>query len=381
MLREFFSKRRNSATYVALTTVSIGLILASSGASFDLPKAVGLGAFSKLQQAVTGSVQWVRSTFDSIGELRRAREELDVLRERLRDSERLSRDIVRLRRENEQLRELAGLSERTPYRNFPARVIGKQPGNTSGQLILDRGRLDGVRRLMPVIAQQRGITALVGRVVTVSGRTCAVLPVTGQTSYVAARLEASRYDGLLAGQGEASPFLLLTHVSTLAVKEIAYQIRLRDIGGIIVIDFIDMEKKSNQEKVFNAFKEALKRDKSKTHVLPMSEMGLIQMTRKRTREPLTRILCEPCFYCEGEGYIVSRRSVCYKIYREILRNSRDVPGHRVAIRVNPQVAEFLHREENHLIASLERSLAKQIVIYPEAQFHMEQFEIFEIQDN
>jgi rod shape-determining protein MreC len=183
---------------------------------------VGLGLFATFQGAITRSVQWVRTTFDSIGELRRAREELEVLRGRLQEAERMSRDIIRLRRENEQLRELVGLAERTPYRNFPARVIGKQPGNTSSQLVLDRGSRDGVHRMMPVIAQQRGITALVGKVVTVSGRTCAVLPITGTTSYVAARLEASRYDGLLAGQGEASPFLLLTHVSTLAVKETAY---------------------------------------------------------------------------------------------------------------------------------------------------------------
>ena len=81
-------------------------------------------------------------------------------------------------------------------------------------------------------------------------------------------------------------------------------------------DFIDMDKKSNQEKVFNALREALEKDKSKTHVLPMSEMGLIQMTRKRTREPLTRILCEPCFYCDGEGYLISRQSICYNIYRD-----------------------------------------------------------------
>ncbi len=222
MLREFFSRRRNGTTFVALAGVSIALILASTGVNLDLPKAMGLGVFATFQRAITGSVQWVRTTFDSIGELRRAREELEVLRGRLQEAERMSRDIVRLRRENEQLRELVGLAERTPYRNFPARVIGKQPGNTSGQLVLDRGSLDGVRRMMPVIAQQRGITALVGKVVTVSGRTCAVLPITGPTSYVAARLEASRYDGLLTGQGEASPFLLLTHVSTLAVKETAY---------------------------------------------------------------------------------------------------------------------------------------------------------------
>jgi ribonuclease G len=185
--------------------------------------------------------------------------------------------------------------------------------------------------------------------------------------------------GRYVGKHNLEETILKTNLE--AVKEIAYQIRLRDIGGIIIIDFIDMEKKANQERVFTAFREALKRDKSKTHVLPMSEMGLIQMTRKRTREPLTRILCEPCFYCEGEGYIVSRQSVCYNVYREILRNSRDVLGQRVAIRANPQVAEFLHREENHLIANLERSLGKQIVIYPEPQYHMEQFDIFEIREN
>ncbi len=185
--------------------------------------------------------------------------------------------------------------------------------------------------------------------------------------------------GRYVGKHNLEETILKTNLE--AVKEIAYQVRLRDIGGIIIIDFIDMEKKSNQERVFGAFREALKRDKSKTHVLPMSEMGLIQMTRKRTHEPLTRILCEPCFYCEGEGYIVSRRSVCYSIYREIMRDSGDMPSQRVAIRVNPQVAEFLHREENHLIGRLERSLQKQIVIYPEPQFHMEQFEVLEIQDN
>jgi len=185
--------------------------------------------------------------------------------------------------------------------------------------------------------------------------------------------------GRYVGKHNLEETILKTNLE--AVKEIAYQIRLRDIGGIIIIDFIDMEKKSNQERVFSAFKEILKRDKSKTHVLPMSEMGLIQMTRKRTREPLTRILCEPCFYCEGEGYIVSRQSVCYNVYREIKRNVKDFTANRVAIRVSPQVAEYLHREENHLIASLERSLGKQIVIYPEPQFHREQFDIFEIHDN
>ena len=162
-----------------------------------------------------------------------------------------------------------------------------------------------------------------------------------------------------------------------AVKEIAYQTRLRDIGGIIIIDFIDMEKKSNQEKVFNALTEALKRDRSKTHVLPMSEMGLIQMTRKRIRKPINRMLCEPCFYCDGEGYLISKQSICYNIYREILRQTQDIRGIRLTLKVNPKIAEVLHSEENHLIAYAERAIGKQIVIYPNSQLHLEEYDIFE----
>ena len=162
-----------------------------------------------------------------------------------------------------------------------------------------------------------------------------------------------------------------------AVKEIAYQLRLRDMGGIIIIDFIDMEKKANQEKVFNALKDALKRDRSKTHVLPISDLGLVQMTRKRIRQPLTQMLCEPCFYCEGEGYLISRQSICYNIYREILRDSHELPGVRLTLKVNPEIAELLHGEENHLIGNLERAIGKQIVIYPNPHFHMEEFDIYE----
>lgn len=182
--------------------------------------------------------------------------------------------------------------------------------------------------------------------------------------------------GRYVGKHNLEETILKTNLE--AVKEIAYQIRLRDLGGIIIIDFIDMEKKSNQEKIFNALKEALKKDKSKTHVLPISEMGLIQMTRKRTRDPLTRILCEPCFYCEGEGYLISRQSICYNIYREILREAHDMDSTRLTLRVNPKIAELFLGEEDLLISKLEREIDRQIVIYPNPEFHMEQFDIFEV---
>jgi ribonuclease G len=182
--------------------------------------------------------------------------------------------------------------------------------------------------------------------------------------------------GRYVGKYNLEETILKTNLE--AVKEIAYQIRLRDIGGIIIIDFIDMEKKSNQEKVFNTLKEALKKDRSKTHVLPISELGLIQMTRKRIRKPLTRMLCEPCFYCDGEGYLISKQTICYNIYREILRDSRDMIGIKVSLRVNPEIAELLYGEESHIIVAVEQVIGKQIIIYPDAKLHVEEFDIFEI---
>ena len=181
--------------------------------------------------------------------------------------------------------------------------------------------------------------------------------------------------GRYVGKHNLEETILKTNLE--AVKEIAYQIRLRDIGGIIIIDFIDMEKISNQEKVFSALYTAFLKDRSKTHILPMSDMGLIQMTRKRIRKPLTRLMCEPCFYCEGEGHLLSGQTLCYNINREILRQAKDMMGVGLTLRVNPHIAELLHGEENHLINSLEHRLDKQITIYPDRRFHLEEFELFE----
>lgn len=181
--------------------------------------------------------------------------------------------------------------------------------------------------------------------------------------------------GRYVGKHNLEETILKTNLE--AVREIAYQIRLRDIGGIIIIDFIDMDKKSNQEKVFNALKKELKKDRSKTNVLPISEMGLVQMTRKRTRRPLTRVLCEPCFYCDGEGYLVSGETICNKIYNAIMGESTDMMGASFTLQVNPMIAEMLHDEKKHLIENLERETGRQIVIYPNSKLHMEEFDIYE----
>ncbi|MEJ2155315.1 MAG: Rne/Rng family ribonuclease [Desulfobacteraceae bacterium] len=181
--------------------------------------------------------------------------------------------------------------------------------------------------------------------------------------------------GRYVGKHNLEETILKTNLE--AVKEIAYQVRLRDIGGIIIIDFIDMEKKSNQDKVFSSLNEAFSKDRSKTHILPISDLGLIQMTRKRIRKPLSRLMCEPCFYCEGEGQLLSGQTLCYNIHREILRNSAEMMGSGITLRVNPQIADLLHGEENHLITSLEHRLSKRITIYPDRRFHLEEFDLLE----
>jgi ribonuclease G len=182
--------------------------------------------------------------------------------------------------------------------------------------------------------------------------------------------------GRFVGKHNLEETILKTNLE--AVKEIAYQIRLRDLGGIIIIDFIDMEKKINQEKIYKALLEALKKDRSKTHILPMSDLGLIQMTRKRIKKPLNRFLCEPCFYCDGEGYLISKRTICYNIYREILRGAQDMNGSTCTLKVNPEIAELLLGEESRIIVTLEKKIKRQIVIFPNKQFHMEQFDFFEV---
>ena len=185
--------------------------------------------------------------------------------------------------------------------------------------------------------------------------------------------------GRYVGRHNLEETILKTNLD--ALKEIAYQIRLRDIGGLIIIDFIDMEKKSNRERVCNALKEALKKDRSKTHVLPMSELGLIEMTRKRTRETLNRMLCEPCFYCEGEGYLKSKRTVCYNIYRDMRRESGEMLASRIMLKVHPEIAELLLGEESSLIDFLESALSKSIIVRPDPHFHLEQYEMYEMHKN
>jgi len=160
-----------------------------------------------------------------------------------------------------------------------------------------------------------------------------------------------------------------------AVKEIAYQLRLRNIGGLIVIDFIDMEFEPNREKVYAALKEALRRDKSKTKVLRMSELGLIEMTRKRTRENIDRLLREPCFYCQGEGYLLSKTSICHEAFRSLERKALGNSGESIFLTVHPELKELLLDEERYAMDDLERRLGKRVIIRADESLHIEEYHI------
>jgi len=179
--------------------------------------------------------------------------------------------------------------------------------------------------------------------------------------------------GSYVGKRNLEETILKTNLE--AVKEIAYQLRLRNIGGLIVIDFIDMEKMDNRQRVFMALKEALDKDKAKTRVLRMSELGLIEMTRQRTRENLCRLLTESCFYCEGRGTIKSKKTICYQIFRDMERESTFVSnkGGNIYVQVNPEIGSVLKEEEHQSIMDLEKNINRRIIIISQKDLHMEQY--------
>ena len=136
-----------------------------------------------------------------------------------------------------------------------------------------------------------------------------------------------------------------------------------------------MEKEVNREKVFAALEEALRSDKSKTNILKISELGLVEMTRKRVRESIGRLMCEPCPYCEGRGYVKSKTTICHEIFRELRREMLDIRGTKVLLTVNPQVADLLYDEERRGLEELERKFKKRVTVRAKPGFHQEQFEI------
>jgi ribonuclease G len=160
-----------------------------------------------------------------------------------------------------------------------------------------------------------------------------------------------------------------------ACEEVARQLRLRNIGGIIVVDFVDMDKEGNRRKVWDAFQKALTRDRSRTNVTKISELGLVEMTRKRTRESLVQLLTEPCPTCEGAGVVKSVTTVAYEILREVRRSGMLVDNERIDLECSPRVAEVLQRQERDYLDHLEKRFQKKIEVVPQKGWKPDQFRV------
>ncbi|OIO67094.1 MAG: Rne/Rng family ribonuclease [Zetaproteobacteria bacterium CG_4_9_14_3_um_filter_49_83] len=160
-----------------------------------------------------------------------------------------------------------------------------------------------------------------------------------------------------------------------AINEIVHQLRLRNLGGIIVIDFIDMQDYENKTRLMETLDEALKRDKTKTNVAQLSPLGLVEMTRKRTRESLGRMLLQPCMACEGTGMAKSPTTICYQIFRDVVAEARAYPCEKMVVIANPSIIDLMLGEESEQVSQLEAFLGKQISLRSDDKLSRDQYEV------
>ena len=168
----------------------------------------------------------------------------------------------------------------------------------------------------------------------------------------------------------------ITRTNVDAVHEIVRQIRLRNLGGIIVVDFIDMEERKNRQKVMAALEEELRSDRVPSKILQFNDFGLVAITRKRTQASLERTICMPCDYCSGSGWVKSPETVCYEIQSELRKMSSLLEGKEITVRVNPEVAKVLKSGQFVSLIDMEEMLKKDIVVKSDPLLHEEHFDIF-----
>jgi ribonuclease G len=191
---------------------------------------------------------------------------------------------------------------------------------------------------------------------------------------VAIDVNTGRYVGKRTGRLEDT--IVKTNLE--AVKEIVRQLRLRDLGGIIVLDLIDMEEKKNRQKVFQEVEKELRRDRSPSKALQVSDFGLVIVTRKRVKQSIERQLTDPCPYCSGSGSIKSASTICYEILTEMKKIGREIEGQGVILRVNPDIARALKEEESAVLRDLQQTLGKPVTIKPDTHLHHEQFDVMAV---
>ena len=167
----------------------------------------------------------------------------------------------------------------------------------------------------------------------------------------------------------------IVKTNTDAIKEIVRQIRLRDLGGIIVVDFIDMDERKNRQKVMQTLEEAMRADRAPYKILQFNDFGLVAITRKRVKQSLERTLCTPCPYCEGAGYVKSPQTVVGEILQEAHKIARSVEGKDVMLRVSPEVAKLLKSNQNTYLQELEEILGRTVIVKTDTQLHQEKFDL------
>ena len=161
-----------------------------------------------------------------------------------------------------------------------------------------------------------------------------------------------------------------------ATKAIAQQLQLRNLGGIIIIDFIDMQTDEHRSRVIESLEEALSKDRVKTNVNGFTQLGLVEMTRKRTRESLEHVLCDECPTCQGRGRVKTVETVCYEIMREIIRVNHLFSSEQFVVYASPAVADYLIKEESHgLLPEIEMFISKQVQVKTEQYYNQEQFDV------
>lgn len=181
--------------------------------------------------------------------------------------------------------------------------------------------------------------------------------------------------GRYVGKRDLEDTILKTNLE--AVREIAHQLRIRNCGGIIIIDFIDMEKEAHREKVLESLREELVRDRAKTSVVAMSNLGLVEMTRKRIRPSLVKTLCEPCSHCDGKAYVKTKSTVAREIFRDLEREGMGSNSEAVlVVHCHAEIGDHIYAEETEALEDVERRVGQSVVFKLEPSFHREQYEIF-----
>jgi ribonuclease G len=168
----------------------------------------------------------------------------------------------------------------------------------------------------------------------------------------------------------------IVKINTDAIKEIVRQIRLRDLGGIIVVDFIDMDERKNRQKVMQSLEESMRADRAPYKILQFNDFGLVAITRKRVKQSLERTLCSPCPYCEGAGYVKSVSTVISEIMQEAQRTRKALENERdVVLRVNPEVAKLLKSNQNSFLQEIEETLGRNVLVKNDPLLHQTKFDL------